>query len=117
VSDLDRRDNFLHLSTSSQILGTLNAFFSKESEVYILRLPYAPIKKDIRWEQAIGKTADEPGGCWDSEGKEGFFPHLYNGLKLGREEVDRAGVWKRGQEGWGVEGWCFEEDRPVVEEE
>ena len=60
-----------------------------------------------------GKQPDEPGGCWDIEGKLGYFPHVHgNGLKIGREEVDEVGIWKRGSGGWGVEEWPFGEDRP-----
>jgi len=40
VSDLDQRDGFVHCSTSKQLLGTLNAFFSyvfapSSSDAYI----------------------------------------------------------------------------------
>jgi len=101
VSDLDKRDNFVHLSTSSQILGTLRNFFSKDSHVHILRIPYERVSKYIIWEDAKGKQPDEPGGCWDIEGKMGYFPHVHgNGLRIGREEVDEVGVWKRRVEGW-----------------
>jgi uncharacterized protein (DUF952 family) len=55
VSDLDRRDNFIHLSTSAQILGTLRNFFKDEEHVYILRIPYAGVSKYIIWEDSKGK--------------------------------------------------------------
>ena len=45
VSDLDKRDNFIHLSTSAQILGTLRNFFGNETDVYILRIPYERVSK------------------------------------------------------------------------
>ena len=35
-----------------------------------------------------------------------------NGLKIGREEVDEVGIWKRGSNGWGVGEWPFREDIP-----
>jgi uncharacterized protein (DUF952 family) len=113
VSDLDKRDNFIHLSTSAQILGTLRNFFNDEGHVYILRIPYQGVEEYIKWEDAKGKQPDEPGGCWDIEGKMGYFPHVHgNGLKIGREEVDEVGMWKRGSDGWGVEEWPFGEDKP-----
>jgi hypothetical protein len=59
VSELDRRDNFIHLSTSRQLLGTLRNFFADEEKVYVLRIPYARVQRWIRWEDAKGKTADE----------------------------------------------------------
>jgi hypothetical protein len=61
-----------------------------------------------------GKQPDEPGGCWDVEGKMGYFPHVHgNGLKIGKEEVDQVGVWKRAEKGWRAAEWPFgDEDRP-----
>ncbi|PQE21629.1 DUF952 domain protein [Rutstroemia sp. NJR-2017a WRK4] len=112
VSELDSRDGFIHLSTSKQLVGTLNAFFSNESHVYLLRIPYSKVAPHVKWEDAIGKTPEEVGGCWDTEGKAGFFPHVYNGLRLGREEVDALGLWKRGEGEWGDFG---EEGEGVVE--
>jgi uncharacterized protein (DUF952 family) len=119
LSDLDRRDNFLHFSTSTQILGTLNAFFSHEEFVYILRVPYERVEKWVKWEDAKGKQPDEVGGCWDVKGEKGYFPHVYanasdGGLKLGRDEVDGVGKWVKGEGegGWGAGGWPFGEDVP-----
>jgi hypothetical protein len=43
----------------------------------------------------------------------GYFPHVHgNGLKIGREEVEEVGMWKRGRSGWGVGEWPFGEDTP-----
>jgi len=122
LSSLDRRDGFLHFSTSAQILGTLNAFFSSETHVWILRIPYERVDKFIKWEDAKGKGPDEKGGCWDVNAEKGLFPHIYGngsegegdecGLRLGREEVDGVGKWVRVGERWGVEGWPFEGDEP-----
>ncbi|THV50551.1 hypothetical protein BGAL_0146g00280 [Botrytis galanthina] len=114
VSDLDKRDGFVHCSTSKQLLRTLNAFFSNESHVYILRIKYEQVAPYIKWENAVGKQPEEIGGCWDTEGKAGFFPHIYNGLKVGKEEVDDVGEWRKGNEGWSGEDWCWGEvDRPI----
>jgi uncharacterized protein (DUF952 family) len=55
VSDLDKRDNFIHASTSAQILGTLNNFFKDDELTYILRIPYERVAKWIKWEDAKGK--------------------------------------------------------------
>lgn len=54
VSDLDKRDNFIHLSTSAQILGTLRNFFRDEEHVYILRIPYEGVSRYIIWEDTKG---------------------------------------------------------------
>jgi hypothetical protein len=61
-------------------------------------------------------TNELQGGCWDTEGSMGYFPHIHgNGLKLGREEVDEVGEWVRGDGEWGAAGWPFgEEDVPTA---
>jgi hypothetical protein len=80
--------------------------------VYLLRIPYSNVAPHVKWENAIGKTPEEVGGCWDTKGKAGFFPHVYNGLRLGREEVNGVALWKRGEQEWGDFG---EEGEGVVE--
>lgn len=60
-------------------------------------------------------TNELQGGCWDTEGSMGYFPHIHgNGLKLGREEVDEVGEWVRGDGEWGAAGWPFGEDVPMA---
>ncbi len=80
------------MSTRSQVLRTLLHFFADEEVVYILRIPFEPVKKNIRSESPDGKVCGERPG-------EGLFPHIYNGLKLGNEEVDAVAKWERG-DGW-----------------
>lgn len=101
VSPLDAKDNFIHCSTSSQLLGTLKRFFAADESVYILRIPYAHVKEQgvVRWEFTDGRQG--------SENEEGCFAHLYNGLKVGRDEVDSVGEWKKGSDGWSADGWPF----------
>lgn len=43
ISSLDARDGFLHMSTSTQILGTLRNFFANADAVYILRILYEDV--------------------------------------------------------------------------
>ncbi|KAJ5492658.1 hypothetical protein N7539_001404 [Penicillium diatomitis] len=92
VSQLDQDSGFIHLSMASQVPNTLKLFFSEEPLVYILRIHYADIIQDIRWESPDGTV------CGPRPG-EGLFPHLYNGLKLGREEVESVAIWQN-EEGW-----------------
>lgn len=56
LSDLDANSGFIHLSTAAQIPNTLRHFFADQSAVYVLRLVYAHVEKEIRWEnpQATG---------------------------------------------------------------
>jgi uncharacterized protein (DUF952 family) len=72
-------DGFIHLSTALQVAGTLKRFFSDEYFVYLLRIIYANVEKDIKWEDSSGA----PGGV----GEENMFPHLYNWVTL------RLRVW------------------------
>ena len=96
VSELDRSSGFIHLSTSKQVPNTLKYFFTDEPRVYVLRLAYAPLEDHqlIRWEDPKAEACGPRGG-------EGMFPHLYNGLQLGRGEVESVATWARREgESW-----------------
>ncbi|KAJ9301904.1 hypothetical protein DTO271G3_770 [Paecilomyces variotii] len=92
VSLMDQRSGFIHLSTAHQIPNTLKYFFRDEPLVYVLRIEYDRVEQDIRWEDPDGQVCGPRAG-------EGQFPHLYNGLKLGRGEVESVAIWKN-QDGW-----------------
>ncbi|KAI0797034.1 hypothetical protein C8Q75DRAFT_862767 [Abortiporus biennis] len=92
VSELDQKSGFIHLSTAKQVPGTLKFFFTNDERVYVLRIPYDHVDKDIKWEDPKAEVCGPRGG-------EGLFPHLYNGLKLGKDEVDRVVVWEN-KGGW-----------------
>ncbi|CAG8959469.1 hypothetical protein HYFRA_00001367 [Hymenoscyphus fraxineus] len=118
LSDLDSRDGFIHMSTSKQILGTLQNFFISAPSVVILRVLYERVEPRIKWEMAKGLGPEEKGGCWDTEGRLGGFPHIYHTeggeLRLGKEEVESVGTWLRVGDVWSKEGWPFgEEDVPA----
>lgn len=62
--------------------------------MYILRLQYDPLEQKIRWEDPKGEVCGPRGG-------EGMFPHLYNDLKVGSEEVESVAAWDRREgESW-----------------
>lgn len=67
VSELDQNSGFIHLSTASQVPNTLKLFFSEEPLVYILRIHYADVIQDIRWESPDGKVRSP-------RPREGLFP-------------------------------------------
>ncbi|KAL1966576.1 hypothetical protein VTN77DRAFT_3987 [Rasamsonia byssochlamydoides] len=92
VSDLDQRSGFIHLSTAPQVPNTLKFFFKGEPLVYVLRIEYERVEKDIRWESPDATVCGPRGG-------EGMFPHLYNGLKLGKDEIESVAVWHN-ENGW-----------------
>ncbi|GLB37715.1 putative protein of unknown function (DUF952) [Lyophyllum shimeji] len=93
VSDIDQNSGFVHLSTSVQVAGTLRHFFADDPGVYVLRIPYDPVEERIRWEDPKAEVCGPRGG-------EGMFPHLYNGLKLGKDEIDRVEILENGAGGW-----------------
>ncbi|KAF8517740.1 hypothetical protein BU17DRAFT_49413 [Hysterangium stoloniferum] len=93
VSDLDLKSGFVHLSTAIQIPGTLKYFFAQEAKVYVLRIPYEPIEKNIKWEDPKAEVCGNRGG-------EGMFPHLYNGLRLGCNEIESVQVWEKTGDSW-----------------
>lgn len=114
VSELDRNSGFIHLSMASQVPNTLKFFFSEEPVVYILRINHADVIQDIRWESPDGKVCGpRPGeGLFPVSGEFSCFgrpndnlliqlqpKHLYNGLKLGKDEVESIAIWQN-DGGW-----------------
>ncbi|TRM62911.1 hypothetical protein BD626DRAFT_496947 [Schizophyllum amplum] len=90
LSDLDAQSGFIHLSTAPQIAGTLKHFFADEAHVYVLKLSWAKVADKIRWESPDAKVCGP-------RPDEGLFPHLYNGPKLGKEEVEDVARWEKGE--------------------
>jgi uncharacterized protein (DUF952 family) len=70
VSDLDKNDGYIHLSTAHQVGNTLKTFFTEEPLVYVLRIEYHRVIQDIRWESPdLKRSGPRPG--------EGLFPVSY----------------------------------------
>ncbi|KAK1512243.1 hypothetical protein CPAR01_06667 [Colletotrichum paranaense] len=86
LSDLDRNDGFIHLSTAEQVLNTANLFFSSATSLYLLKLPYAPLAASgsMKWEFP-------PSGKFPSA-----FPHLY-GRNFGAADVEDAKGFERAE--------------------
>ncbi|KAG6903379.1 hypothetical protein C0995_013132 [Termitomyces sp. Mi166 len=97
LSSLDIQDGFIHLSTAKQLPGTLGRFFASETRIYILRIEYEKVERNIRWENS--SKGNEPGdiGC------DGVFPHLYNGGRLGNEEVENVVTLEKEGANWDIE--------------
>ncbi|CEN61798.1 hypothetical protein ASPCAL08446 [Aspergillus calidoustus] len=91
VSLIDQQSGFVHLSTALQVPNTLKLFFQDEPLVYVLRIPYDRVAQDIVFEDVTGRRGTRP--------DEGLFPHLYNGLKLGKDEIESMSVWSN-DGGW-----------------
>lgn len=67
VSDIDQESGFIHLSTAFQVPNTLNGFFKDEPLVYVLRIHYQSVERDIRWENPEGTVCGP-------RPNEGLFP-------------------------------------------
>lgn len=93
LSELDAKSGFIHFSTAPQVLNTLKWFFKDDSKVYVLRVNYDNVEKDIRWEDPKAEVCGPRGG-------EGMFPHLYNGPKLGKQEVESVRILEKSEAGW-----------------
>lgn len=65
----DKRDGFIHLSTSAQLAGTLARHFSDATGLMLVALESDSLGAALKWE----------------EGRDGeHFPHLYGNLDLER---------------------------------
>ncbi|KAK5092314.1 hypothetical protein LTR70_005592 [Exophiala xenobiotica] len=89
-SGLDTSSNFIHMSTASQVPGTLGRFFQidadKRNVVFLLRVKSRPFERQdgvLKWESPDATV------CGPRPG-EGLFPHLY--LDDVNGEADKNGV-------------------------
>jgi uncharacterized protein (DUF952 family) len=58
LSYIDQSTGFIHLLTAPQVSSALKALFESEPMVYVLRIPYGKVAKDIRWETADGPLSE-----------------------------------------------------------
>ena len=66
ITELDKKDGFIHLSTATQLNATLSLYFSKEESVVLLQIDHAQTQGQLRFEAPI-----PPGNRTSS------FPHYY----------------------------------------
>ena len=78
VTELDKKDGFVHLSNSSQLALTLSLFFKEHEKLVLLQLNQEEIKDSLIFEDPIPKGE-----------RSGLFPHLYNDLLV----TQISGVW------------------------
>jgi uncharacterized protein (DUF952 family) len=69
ITELDKKDGFIHLSTATQLNATLSLYFSKEESVVLLQIDHAQTQGQLRFEAPI-----PPGNRTSS------FPHYYGDL-------------------------------------
>ena len=83
VTELDKKDGFIHLSTSSQLALTLSLFFAEHDKLVLLQLNQEEIKDSLIFEDPIPKGE-----------RSGSFPHLYTDLSV--TQVSRVWHLERG---------------------
>ena len=71
VTELDKKDGFVHLSNSSQLALTLSLFFKEHEKLVLLQLNQEEIKDSLIFEAPIPKGE-----------RSGLFPHLYDDLSV-----------------------------------
>ena len=69
ITELDKKDGFIHLSTAIQLNATLSLYFSKEQSVVLLQIDHMQTHDQLRFEAPI-----PPGNRTSS------FPHYYGDL-------------------------------------
>ena len=67
-SALDQADGYMHCSTSDQIQGTLDKFFTGQTDVVLLTIDINKIKPHLKWEKS------------PRSGR--IFPHIYGPLPI-----------------------------------
>ncbi|POR31851.1 Uncharacterized protein TPAR_07955 [Tolypocladium paradoxum] len=88
LSDLDKNDGFVHLSTGTQAPLTADRFFSTVSNLWLIKFELAKFVDPIKWE--------------------GGFPHLYG--NFGAKDVYSVQEFERaGNQSWaesmGASSW------------
>ena len=69
ITELDKKDGFVHLSTATQLNATLSLYFFKEESLVLLQIDHAQTHNKIKFEALI-----PPGNRTSS------FPHYYGEL-------------------------------------
>ena len=83
ITELDKADGFIHLSTATQLNATLSLYFGKEESVVLLQVEHAQIHEKLKFE------APAPPGNRTST-----FPHYYGDLNI--KAVSQVWQLKRG---------------------
>lgn len=81
ITELDKKDGFIHLSTAKQLSATLALYFSNDQEVMLLRILSKSLKDNLIYEAP------------DSQKRSGKFPHYYGKLK--KNHVEKTWLLKR----------------------
>lgn len=94
LSDLDRTDGYIHLSTSEQVPGTADKWFNEYTELWVLKIRYEAL---VGGTDGTGEVKSGAEIRWEEVGR-GVFAHYY-GADLGRGNVVGVERVEKG-EGW-----------------
>lgn len=83
ITNVDKNDGFVHLSTARQLNATLSMYFQDSSKVMLLEVSHNKVKKILKYEPTNSGSS-----------RKGFFYHLYGDLLI--EYVSKFWLLKRG---------------------
>ena len=83
ITNVDKNDGFVHLSTARQLNATLSMYFQDSSKVMLLEVSHNKAKKILKYEPTNSGSS-----------RKGFFYHLYGDLLI--EYVSKFWLLKRG---------------------
>ena len=83
ITNVDKNDGFVHLSTARQLNATLSMYFQDSSKVMLLEVSHNKVKKILKYEPTNSGSS-----------RIGFFYHLYGDLLI--EYVSKFGLLERG---------------------
>ena len=83
ITNVDKNDGFVHLSTARQLNATLSMYFQDSSKVMLLEVSHNKVKKILKYEPTKSGSS-----------RKGFFYHLYGDLLI--EYVSKFWLLERG---------------------
>lgn len=111
LSDLDRTDGFIHLSTAAQIPITASLFFTDARALWLLKIDTGKTRE----QGGVYRWVEDLPGCphlYAPDGKEGGWVHLGSTNVVGEgKEVSRAEgqTWEEAFDGLKAERWLVDE--------
>jgi uncharacterized protein (DUF952 family) len=83
ITNVDKNDGFVHLSTARQLNATLSMYFQDSSKVMLLEVSHNKVKKILKYEPTNSGSS-----------RKGFFYHLYGELLV--EYISKFWLLERG---------------------
>jgi uncharacterized protein (DUF952 family) len=83
ITNVDKNDGFVHLSTARQLNATLSMYFQDSSKVMLLEVSHNKVKKILKYEPTNSGSS-----------RKGFFYHLYGELLI--EYISKFWLLERG---------------------